>query len=766
MSRRKPPPTAIETAILRNATLAIALTWPLWQAGALTAHFTVESFFSHWYPVATATLFALANALLATAAVIGRRDLLVFSLRLSAASLPAALALFIIQTVTDGAPAASGMWFAVFSALPAIAFALTVPLAPGIAGFFLLVGGTTLAAAVLEHRSDPLSVATEVSLALVYSLPLVVIVCATLQLARFIDAAGNKSHAENIAATRARARAEETTKFTALVHDNVLSTLSGITQGIFPTEPVGLRLTPVFDEAGDMSTDQFIEAVTTTIRQHTPDCTITADEGTSLTLPGVAGANITMAVAEMAKNSRQHAGPHVRRHCHVSLTDSTLHLRYTDEGPGFFTGDVRPTAAGIRISILGRMEATDGGTATVTSSPGHGTTVELTWRDARRTESGGGDPPSGRTPHPNIRASRFNSAGMRNYDLMHLSYVFGVPYGAAVAVIFTLLNIINGHPTSTANLVTTVLAVALVAVIVSGHAYRVAASRAWIVGVGVVLLMEAGRWQDLSSAPEWSHDWHITAASLICALLALRGRPVAALLALLAGAVAIEVMSALPGTPDRSLEAVQVLLSSLLVVACALLTLGTRYTLARLPGARQKLRESELRVIAAEEATTYRQDRLQLLREELAPLVEATTGLTTIDDGLKELARLTELRMRDAMRSPLLDLPDVRTAAWDARGRGVAVQLIDDRSSAQAPAGPVDAATVSPIVPRPIEALHDGMVRRILDALSRADAGAVTVRLLPRGRSTFATISDDDGIRRYHCDGSSLQSQDEPVAGR
>ncbi|MGP9722641.1 hypothetical protein ACT3SZ_01315 [Corynebacterium sp. AOP40-9SA-29] len=766
MLRRNRPPTAIETAILRNATLAIALTWPLWQAGALTSHFTVESFFSHWYPMATAVLFALANVLVAAAAVIGRRDLLILSLRLSAASLPVALALFIIQTLVDGAPAASGMWFTIFSALPAIAFALTVPLAPGITGFFLLVGGTTLAAAALEHRSDPLGVATEVGLALVYSLPLVLIVCATLQLARFIDAAGNKSHAENIAATRARARAEETTRFTALVHDNVLSTLSGLSQGIFPTEPVGLRLTPVFDEAGDMSTDQFIEAVTTTIRQHTPDCIITADESTSLTLPGVAGANITMAIAEMAKNSRQHAGPDVRRYCHVSLSDSALHLRYTDEGPGFLTEDVRPTAAGIRISILGRMEATDGGSATVTSSPGHGTTVDLAWKDVRSAGSSAENLPPGPAPHRNIRASRFNSAAMRNYDLMHLSYVFGVPYGVAVAAIFLLLNVINGHSTSPANLVTTVLAVALVAVIVSGRAYRVAVSRAWVVGAGVVLLMEAGRWQDLSAAPEWSHDWHITAASLLCALLALRGRPVSALLTLVAGAVAIEVMSVLPGTPDRSLEAVQVLLSSLLVVACALLTLGIRYILVRLPEARQKLRESELRVIAAEEATIYRQDRLQLLREELAPLVEATTGLTAIDHGLKDLARLTELRMRDAMRSPLLDLPDVRTAAWDARGRGVTVQLIDDRSSAEAPAGTVDAATVSPIVPRPIEALHDGMVRRILDVLSQADTGTVTVRLLPRGRSAFATISDDDGIHRYHCDGSLQQTQDETVPGR
>ncbi|WP_291479766.1 hypothetical protein [Corynebacterium sp.] len=728
--------TTIETAMLRTAALAISLTWPLWLAEAFTRKFPGTTGTGHWYPVASASVFLLADLLLLAACVCGHRGLLVVSLRTAAATVPLALVLLVVDSLTPGPRAPVELWFTVFISIPALAFALTVPLRVGLPAFIAVVGGTALANALLDHPAPFLRVATEVGFSLVYTLPLAVVTCATLRLARFIDSAGAKAHAQNVAATRVRARAAETTRFTALVHDNVLSTLSGISRGVLPTEPVGLRLTSAFDDAGTMSSAQFIEAVTTTVHRHTPNCTVTADAPTDVTLPGVAGANITLALAEVARNSRQHAGTDVERECHVSLSDAAVELRYTDHGPGFRPRDVRPTAAGLRVSVLGRMESTEGGAASIEPSPGEGTTVTLTWQ--------GTQPPP--APGTEIRVGcdgrdRSAVSAMRTYDLTHLSHAVWVPYVAVTAALFTGMNILNGQPLAAGNLATNIIVVALTVLVVGGRTFRIPAVLTGFCAVGVVVLMELGRWQDLSTATGWSYGWHLMAASLFCSLLALRGRPAVALATLFIGAVVIEVTSASPVTPDTDFGAFRIIISGLLVISCVLVSFGIRFTLARLPEARQKLHDAELRRIAAEEISVYRQDRLRRLREELSPLVTATSDLTHVDDDLREYARLTELQMRDAIRSPLLDLPPVHAAVRAARTRGVAVQLLDDRTPS------------SPDQQEPDGPLHHALLRRILDVLAGTDTGTVTVRLLPRGRSAFATVSDGDGIRRYTRDG-------------
>ncbi|WP_420098627.1 hypothetical protein [Corynebacterium sp.] len=740
-------PAATETAMLRVAALAISLTWPLWVFEAYNRKFPATTGLDDWYPLTSVCLFALGNLFLIAACISGHRRLLVLALRTASATLPVALLLLICSSLSGSQEAASGIWFTVLVSIPALAFALTVPLRFGLPPFTIAVGGVTLANALLDHPTDTLSIATEVTFSLVYSLPLALIACATLQLARFIDSAENEAHRDNIAATRLRARAEETTRLTALVHDNVLSTLSGITRGILPSEPVDLRLTTVFDDVGTMSSPQLIAAVTAAVGQHTPDCTVTADSPTDLTLPGVAGANIALAIAEVAKNSRQHAGPDVHRSCHISLSDTAVQLRYADDGTGFRTGDIRPTAAGLRVSVLGRMSTTDGAAATVTSSPRSGTTVDITWQHTTSPTQSISDDHS-----TTARRSWLNSSGMQTYDLMHLSYAICVPYGITVALLFTCMNILNGNPSAPGNIVANTLTVMLAGVLVSGHAYRLTVMRAGVAAVGIVVLMEVGRWQNLSDAPGWSYGWHIMAASLLCALVALRGRPTIAVAALLTGAVVVEIAMSIPATPDLDFGAFRTLMSSLLVVSCALVSFGIRNTLTRLPDARQKLHDAELRTIAAAEISEYRQDRLQRLREELAPVVAATTGLADVTDELREQAHLTELRLRDAMRSPLLDIPAVHAAARSARRRGVVVQLLDDNSPAVSTS--VGGAGSPGDVPPPGEEIHPELHQRIITALSSRSTETVTVRLHPPGRATFCTISTDDGLRRYRQDGT------------
>jgi signal transduction histidine kinase len=77
-------------------------------------------------------------------------------------------------------------------------------------------------------------------------------------------------------------------------------------------------------------------------------------------------------------NSIQHAGPGtITRSITITWDNNTVTIVISDNGQGFDT--TTPTERlGVRHSILERTRNT-GGTATIISHPGHGTTITLTW---------------------------------------------------------------------------------------------------------------------------------------------------------------------------------------------------------------------------------------------------------------------------------------------------------------------------------------------------------------------------------------------------
>lgn len=86
--------------------------------------------------------------------------------------------------------------------------------------------------------------------------------------------------------------------------------------------------------------------------------------------------------------------------------------------------------------------------------------------------------------------------------------------------------------------------------------------------------------------------------------------------------------------------------------------------------------------------------------------------------------------MRDTLRGGGLKSPDIAAAARNARLRGAAVILLDDRNDQLDAAS---SAVVESAVLAELETLHEG---------------SVTVRLLPPGREIMATIVRNDGQRR------------------
>ncbi len=148
------------------------------------------------------------------------------------------------------------------------------------------------------------------------------------------------------------------------------------------------------------------------------------------------------------------------------------------------------------------------------------------------------------------------------------------------------------------------------------------------------------------------------------------------------------------------------------------------------------LRERELAAVReeAENRATAREraDRLRQMEGEVDPILRrlAAGGEFTEEEALR--ARLLEYSLRDEVRGRGWYSAGVRLGAAAARERGVAVQLFDD--------GGLD---VDELSGADAERLRGELVR----ALTGADRGTVTARILPKGRDVVAVITVGHGDR-------------------
>lgn len=133
--------------------------------------------------------------------------------------------------------------------------------------------------------------------------------------------------------------------------------------------------------------------------------------------------------------------------------------------------------------------------------------------------------------------------------------------------------------------------------------------------------------------------------------------------------------------------------------------------------------------IAEATATAARRERNQRLAELegfATELLEKLASGAPITDADRVEFAVAEAEVRDSVRARSLRLPEVVTAAREARRRGVEVVLLDDGGAA--PRDPAALAAVG---------------TALATALDAATDGRVTARLLPPGRDALATIVSD-----------------------
>ncbi|MFB2556381.1 ATP-binding protein [Herbiconiux liangxiaofengii] len=199
-----------------------------------------------------------------------------------------------------------------------------------------------------------------------------------------VAAADSAEAAAREAAERGRLAAR--TKAAALVHDEVLATLT-LAASELPIPPD--RLAAQAETATAMVTRLSSDgadgppvlrvALAELARQHDAAFEVQGDS-TGDVVPAATHDAMLGAAKQALRNSLQHAPDAVRR---VLLEQSAGHSRVeiADDGPGFDPEAIGDDRLGVRQSILARLARVPGGAAEVRSRPGAGTRVILEYRE-------------------------------------------------------------------------------------------------------------------------------------------------------------------------------------------------------------------------------------------------------------------------------------------------------------------------------------------------------------------------------------------------
>jgi hypothetical protein len=285
-------------------------------------------------------------------------------------------------------------WICTFTGLPALCIAATVTDVRLIWGYAALVCGLGGAIrARVSTGSDAVLLGFEDAL---YSLLLVAVVVgitlATKLAAARLDAAVEAARSDHAERAGRIARKQERLIIDAVVHDSVISTLLLAGRNAVPAGVLSKHASSTLAQLDELGVPHPEETVTgrdmvnrlATVMADLDDSAILeheVPEGT--TIPSDVAAAMVGAASEAFRNSVACAQGTmtrpVRRTVVATAIDTGFHIVVRDDGIGFDPSMVPAERLGIAQSIIGRMERISGGAATVSSHPGRGTEVDITW---------------------------------------------------------------------------------------------------------------------------------------------------------------------------------------------------------------------------------------------------------------------------------------------------------------------------------------------------------------------------------------------------
>ena len=582
-----------------------------------------------------------------------------------------------------------------------------------------------------------------------------------LRLSRSADAAGVSRERAAAAAAAAAGASAARARAAALVHDEVLSTLSlTASPHLVARDRLAEQAARASALLADASEDEPPASTVEALREdalaidpsvafeasgfeaaglgaagsETPGSRAADDPAAALDLPADVLSVLRGAVRQALRNSLLHAGHSARRRVTVERIDTehvatehgpasgrgfaSLRVIVADDGVGFIPAQVSLQRLGLRTTAQAVRSV--GGGIEVSSGSGSGTRVRIEW-PGRNSQSA----PHAQHPRPAPRSPAVLPAQTELPRLGNVPLVqVGVTIAAtAFAVTQTMLAAVSIATATPQWVPFAVLALLFVSALLLQHRYatRLGITRTVLVLCLICLAMVCG----LLGAPfEVGDLWFAGGAAFLLTALAFRGRPLGAAIGGLLLSAMLVLSGAVEGAPPFMIVSVSVrplgvtafAVGLALAVAALLRHIAREFAEAESESAREAWERG------ARAELTERAGEVRELVDEL--LVEIALG-QPLAASTRARAVALEGHLRDRIRAGRLALEPLLSAVMHARERGVDVLLLDDLEGG---------------LPEGFE------LRRVAVRLAAACDAAedrVTVRILPAGRSAVLSLVVD-----------------------
>ena len=643
-----------------------------------------------WITVAV-VMFVGSLVLLAIAIMMNKRGLYLLALPGSALAYAQFLMIQITQLAHYGHSAIGDILLGDFVGIPAC---LLMMLFPNWWWFATMLMTTSLVV-TLHDNQLPFWHMSDFDAALYSTLisgPVLFMVYSGIHTSRQTDAAIFQNYQANMTFLRSQSFSELENYFTSRIHDKVLPTLNSTAAGLTPvTDVPSINIMDV-TQADTMSLGNFITTLRDSVAESTK-ITIHAVADLTMPLPFKTAISLIDAVAEASHNSVQHA-PQATRELAISWNGTVINVVFQDSGPGFLVDKVSHNHAGVKITMLKRPQIYNGVSVSLTSSPKQGTRYEISWT-VTDTVAEPEEPEE--------------QQDMLLYQVRKLGFdrLFR-PWVAAYALAIFIFDVIPYDHTGHWHvlIISMVLVGAALWSLTDRSQLRLPWRNTIILIACVSALMTIGQLSHHPQPPELQrYGWFVSYAVVLAMYLALRLRPGMAWTMWVGFAVMTYVAESWLKM-DLLASASSIIARIPLLSPATIVPLQLNWVVKSLP------------TLQRVDSNEYLEPDLQRYTSEMTKWLHSLLQL--VDDPTA--AKLMELRLRDAIRSPLLDVPELTAAVWRARAAGTRVTLIDDRSPTCA-----DPEEQSKIITNATEALAK-------------NPHTLTLRLLPAGRDRYASL--------------------------
>lgn len=575
------------------------------------------------------------------------------------------IALLLLEPFNLHRPLGSGStpWLLALSyvATSCVAVALRNPLVAG-----ALCGGLVVAVTVVyvEELSPTHSAINSVGLALASAIFIVTIRLRRLQADR-VDASERRVERLYDAQRQELTVDEERVRTDALLHDSVLASLLAAASPS-PAQSVSMAhsaLAALGDTGHFMSHPSRLHVVDAfsdlAVAGDLVDATVSLDGANGVYLPTDVAEALVSATGQALANSVKHAGAGATYRTVTAAAREGVGVRITvsDDGQGFDASRIPPERLGVRVSILGQMERV-GGTATLLTAPGQGTSIILEWIP----------------DHADLRKGH-HSFG-RRVKLIPRRQLTRLLTAFICLAVLTAVSEAALHTRALGPVIAATLGLMVLPALLRGATSGAMRARtAWgMAGVGVLLCCTATIGLDPAKVDAVSIYWYTCGILAGAIMVWMAGHHAPPLVAVAALATQITLWAGPTGTIRLGLAA-----EIILIIAGVMMyrTIGA-VTSAADAAAEKHRRLSDWRH-QRDAYVTERLHRLQRARTSAGPMLER---IILSDGHLTESeqheCRVLEQGLRDEIRGRHLLNDQIRRAAAWHRRRGAHVQVLDD----------------------------------------------------------------------------------------